>query len=178
MARARFSAFMLVLSLSPPEALAFLSGIHTTLIVWHRIPTLLLGLEVSDRLVIHTLGFPDAPLERQLCQEILQEFGFDVQTFPAWAIQGLATIEEVFLYDGDRFAQDAEVHGCGADLFEYQHSQAQDQALCYGIRLSDTFFLDEPIYDVLPPLESDRFWIPQTPFQIDAFRWALQRDQA
>lgn len=173
---------MLALSLSPAEALAYLSGIHTTLLVWDRIPQLLWQLEADDRLLIHTLGFPDHPAEVELCEQILAEFGFDVDTFPAWAIQGLATVDEVLLYDGDGFAEDAALHGCGDDLFSYQSSVGKENSLCYGIRLTDTFFLDEPIYDVLPPLQEDwqsqMFWQPESDLQHFAFRCALIRDRA
>lgn len=167
----------LALSLTPTEALAYLSGIHSVLIVWQQIPTPIWELQADDRLIIHTVGFPDSATERAKCEEIYQEFGFDVDTFPAWAIQGLVTLEEVLLYDGDRFTDEAEFHGCGKDLFAYQSSLGQENSLCYGIRFCETFFLDEPIYDVIPPLGSERFWTPQTQFHHDAFRSALQRDR-
>jgi hypothetical protein len=175
---------LIALSLSPPEALAYLSGIHNVLIVWDHIPYPIWNLQADDRLVIHTLGFPDNPIESALCEEIFDEFGFDVQTFPAWAFQGLVTVEEVLLYDGDRFTIEAQFHGCGDDLYAYQSSLGKENSHCYGIRFCDTYFLDEPIYDVLPPLESDslsgefrRFWTAQTQFHHDAFRSALYRDR-
>jgi hypothetical protein len=171
------NSHQLALSLSPTEALAYLSGIHQVLIAWDQIPAPIWQMQANDRLLIHSLGFPDNAAEVALCVEIFQEFGFDVQTFPAFAIQGLVTVEEILLYDGDRFTIDAELHGCGDDLFAYQSCCSKENSLCYGIRFSDAFFLDEPIYDVLPPLGSDRFWTAQTQFHHDAFRSAICRDR-
>ncbi len=171
------SSNSLALSLTPTEALAYLSGFHSILIAWQQIPAPLWQLQADNRLIIHTLGFPDTVAERVRCEEIYQEFGFDVYTFPAWAIQGLVTVEEVLLYDGDRFSDDAELHGCGSDLFAYQSNVGEENSLCYGIRFCDGFFLDEPIYDVIPPLGSERFWTAQTQSHHDAFRSAIYRDR-
>ncbi len=82
---------MIILSVEPALALGVLSGLDTTLTVGIQQGVRPL-LHADYRLAVHTLGFPDEPEQSSLCHEILTEFGFDCQTFPAWAIQGLVTV--------------------------------------------------------------------------------------
>ncbi len=83
---------MIILSADPVLVLAVLSGLVDALPVRMEQGVEQI-LHPQYRVAVHTLGFPDTAELRNLCDEILAEFGFDCYTFPAWAIQGLVTVE-------------------------------------------------------------------------------------
>lgn len=141
---------VIALSLAPEEALGFLARIHSILLIDHR-PKL----TIPQRVYIHTLGFPDHPQLLQGALEILQEFGFEPETFPAFAIQGYATIDQIIFYNHDlQFRQDRDAHGCRSSLTEYNRQNPQ----VWGVKFTDTYILNEPITDVLPPSTGEIFW--------------------
>jgi hypothetical protein len=85
---------MIILSADPPSALAVLSGFDSSLTVSvDKGVRELLQKQPRYRVAVHTLGFPDDNYQKNLCHEILAEFGFDCHTFPALAIQGLITVQ-------------------------------------------------------------------------------------
>lgn len=174
------AAHTLAVSLSPDEAICYLGRVYSTLVVFDApdLPPELIA-PYQGRILIHTLGFPDEPPIKHLCQEILAEFGFDVDTFPALSIQGLATVIDVVKYDPESFASDREAHGCGESLSAYQADSEKFGCDAWGIRLSDTFILDRPVCDVIPSANvgNGTFWLPQSEAHLDDFRAALQRDQ-
>lgn len=126
------------LSLAPTSALGCLSGYEKTFNILFAPQW-----ELPHKLLIHSLGYPDDREDRQRVMEIMDEFGFCAETFPAFAIQGIATVISVNVQE---------------------------------IHILDTWFLEEPIYDILPPVDTEEgsLWLPQTPEQASAFRWALQ----
>jgi hypothetical protein len=169
------AAGAIAVSLCPEEALSYLARIYNTLVVFEP-PEVLFGYQ--DRLIIHSLGFPDDHPVRLLCDQLLQEFGFCPDTFPALAVQGLATIATIFEYDVDRFERDRDAHGYKDSLAVCQQEWGKVGMPAWGIKLSDTYFLNTPIYDILPPqsVENGSFWLPQSPTQLRAFDLALKRD--
>ncbi|AFY73285.1 hypothetical protein Syn7502_01182 [Synechococcus sp. PCC 7502] len=146
----------IALSLSPEEALGYLARIHSIIVITHATPPLAV---INQRIYIHTLGFPDHPELMQGCFEILEEFGFTPETFPAFTIQGYATVGEVFRYEARKFSQDRHAHGHSESLTEYR-SRLDLRSPVWGVRFIDTYILEEPITDILPPvgIESNRFW--------------------
>jgi len=85
---------MIILSIDPAEALGLLAGFDTHLTaVMDRGVQALLQRKPHYRVAVHTLGFPDDADQKNLCHEVLAEFGFDCHTFPALAIQGLVTVQ-------------------------------------------------------------------------------------
>jgi hypothetical protein len=145
----------LVLSLSPEEALGYLARIHSILIV-HTPPSRSI---ICQKIYIHSLGFPDEPDLIEGCHEILEEFGFTPETFPAFAIQGYVHIAEIIEYDPQRFRSDRDAHGHPESLFVYQ-TRLNISSQVWGVRFTDTYIFNEPILDVLPYFShnSDRFW--------------------
>ncbi|MFN3927501.1 MAG: hypothetical protein ACK4QL_09305 [Pseudanabaenaceae cyanobacterium] len=131
-----------ILSLSPVDSLVYLAGLERDLEV-HFLG--IAGITVPQPILIHALGYPEAGTD--LTPEIMAEFGFTPETFPAYGIQGWAEIAQIWSNKGR------------SPL----------------IRLNNTYFLEEPIYDVLPPLQvtANCLWLPQTPAQITACEWAL-----
>ena len=126
------------LSLSPALALGCLSGYDKTCEILHSPQW-----QLPQKLLIHSLGYPDDQMDREVVAEVMDEFGFCPETFPAFAIQGVAEV------------------------------------ICHGLPelyILESYFLPEPIYDVLPPgdTRSGSLWLPQTPEQAQAFRWAIQ----
>lgn len=142
-----------VLSLSPEEALGYLARIHTILIIHTSPPVGIL----HQKIYIHTLGFPDRSDLKQGCHEILEEFGFTPETFPAFAIQGYVHIAEIIEYDPQKFRSDRDLHGHQESLFAYQ--TRLNITSTWGLRFTDTYIFNEPILDVLPiSCNSDGFW--------------------
>jgi len=163
----------LAISLPPDEAAGILSGIFNTFVVFD--PTEQVT-RYSGRILIHSLGFPDEDEQiKRNCSLILANLGYDEQTFPAYAIQGWATVKQVKLYDGDSFANDADLHGCGDNLMLYQAQNATPGTQTWGIVIKDPFIIDPPVFDVIPPKGIDQgdLWLPQDPFQLEAFKLAL-----
>ncbi len=143
------------LSLSPEEALDYLARIHSILILHTPPPAEI----IEQKLYIHTLGFPDHPELMQGCHEILEEFGFTPETFPAFAIQGYVKIAEVIKYESTRFECDLDAHGHAESLFSYQ-KKLNISSQIWGLRFTDTYIFNEPILDILPIFsdDSDSFW--------------------
>ncbi len=171
------AANTLAVSLCPEEAVCYLAGIYTTLAVFD--PTNIVQ-TYRGRILIHSLGFPDEPELKPLCHQILEEFGFDEDTFPALSIQGLATVSDVFLYNEDKFVADREAHGHDMSLLSYQADAEKIGYNTWGVKLSDTYFLERPVCDVMPPsyeVISNCLWLPQGPEHLADFNAALQRDR-
>ncbi len=154
---------MLAISLSPEEALDYLARIHSILIV--NAPSDLI-INYRGQVLVHSWGFPDDPELKQGCHEILEEFGFCADTFPAFAIQGVVTVCEVIKYDALKFERDRALHDS-----EIISSEV------WGIRFEDTYILEEPVLDIIPPInvENGDFWLPETPAQIQGFDLAMTR---
>lgn len=144
----------IALSLSPEEALGYLSRIHSILITHTPPPEI-----IQQKVYIHTLGFPDHPELMQGCHEILEEFGFTPETFPAFAIQGYVNIAEVIRYESPRFEGDRHLHGHSESLFAYR-KKLNISSQVWGLRFIDTHIFNEPILDVLPIFRDNRegFW--------------------
>jgi hypothetical protein len=144
-----------VLSLSPEEALGYLARIHSILIIHSTPPKEI----IHQKIYIHSLGFPDDLDLKRGCHQILAAFGFTSATFPAFAIQGYATISEVIEYEPYRFNQDRDLHGHLENLSAYQARQNISSPIL-GVRFIDTYFFEAPILDVLPPKDicSGSFW--------------------
>lgn len=166
------SSNLLALSLCPEEAVCYLSRVYKTLILTD--PPLTLR-TYRGRLLIHSLGFPDEPEVAVLCRQIMDEFGFDEDLFPAFAIQGSAWVTDVFPYTPQSFADDEPDHGYKEPLGEYAAKAGVKVSQTWGMRFAETCFLSEPIYDVIPPetVSNGSFWLPQTPSQLLAFQLAV-----
>lgn len=135
-----------ILSLTPVDSLTYLGGFADELeVILFGLSPRALTLDMS--LVIHSLGYPDDPVSALLTKEIMQAFEFTAELFPAFALQGIAVLTGLIV-----------------------HTQSQAT-----IRLGQTYFLEEPIYDVLPPslVQPNYLWLPQTPEQITATKWAI-----
>jgi len=147
--------YSIILSLSPEEALGYLARILSILIIHTSLPKTI----IHQKVYIHSLGFPDDLDLKQGCHEILAAFEFTPETFPAFAIQGYATIAEVIEYETDRFSQDQDLHGHLESLSAYK-ARLNISAPILGLRFVDTYFFETPILDVLPPkgLYSGSFW--------------------
>ncbi len=138
----------------PEEALGYLARIHSILIVHFPPPVEIL----RQKIYVHSLGFDDDANLRRGAEEIMAAFGFTPETFPAFAIQGHATIAEIIEYDSERFWQDRDAHGHKESLAEYQ-IRLMIAGQVWGVRLDDTYFFGVPILDVLPILNgSESFW--------------------
>lgn len=163
-----------VLSLTPEEAVSFLAQLYSTVVVVDP-PEFVR--RYRGRVLIHSLPFPDHPHLQELCLEFLAAYGFDPATFPSLAIQGVATIVDVYPYDPDRFCAEEAEHGCGESLYAYQLDYAV-QGEVWGVRLEHTYFLDAPVTDILPPpgTEHGDFWLPQTTSQLRGVEQALLED--
>ncbi|MFM6282088.1 MAG: hypothetical protein ACKN9K_27345, partial [Dolichospermum sp.] len=58
-------------------------------------------------------------------------------------------------------------------------SKVQDQGKsAWLVQLKETYFLQDPIYDVLPPIHSASgdVWLPQHQLHLESFQNALSRD--
>jgi hypothetical protein len=173
------AAHILALSLCPEEAACYLARIYNTLVIFDPPP---LVRNYRGRVVIHSLGYPDHPETALLCEELMDDFGFDADTFPAYALQGLATVSEVYPYHEERFALERENHGYREGLGEVRQriyeQTGQRKQMAWGVKLTDTYFLQEPLYDVLPPMDTATgdFWLPQHEGHVTSFDLVLARD--
>ncbi len=163
-----------VLSLSPEEAIGFLAGLYSTLVVFDP-PEFIRN--YRGRVLVHALAFPDHRELQKLCLDFLAVYNFSPETFPALALQGLATVSDVYPYDTDRFCAEQEEHGCGESLYAYRIDHGLEGEV-WGVRLDKTYFLETPIRDIVPPpgIEHGHFWMPQTTSQLKGAEQALLED--
>ena len=168
------------ISLCPEEAVCYLARVYTTLVVFN--PPEFIKTSIGGRVLIHSLGYPDNPDSAHACRQLMDEFGFDTDTFPALAIQGLATIASIFPCDRNNLEVDFELDRhldiAPTSLIDLQ-SRVEDKGQeAWLVHLKETYFLQEPIYDVLPPMHitTGDVWLPQHPSHLEDFRNALNRD--
>ena len=174
------AAIIVAISLCPEEALCYLARVYTTLVIFN--PPEFIKTSIGVRVLIHSLGYPDHPDSAHTCRQLMDEFGFDTDTFPAFAIQGLATIAEIFPCDRDNlevdFEPDQHLDIAPTSLIDIQ-SRVQDQGQsAWVVQLKETYFLQEPIYDVLPPMHiaTGDVWLPQNTSHVEDFQKAISRD--
>lgn len=174
------AAITVAISLCPEEAVCYLARVYTTLVVFN--PPEFIKTSIGSRVLIHSIGYPDNPESAHICRQLMDEFGFDTDTFPAFAIQGLATITSVFPCDRRNLAVDFEFDQqldiAPTSLIDIQ-SRVEDRGQsAWLVQLKETYFLQEPIYDVLPPMniETGNAWLPQHKSHLEAFQNALRRD--
>jgi len=144
---------MMILSTEPAGALGLLSGFDTKLTV--SMDTTVRELVQSQphhRIAVHTLGFPDNNYQKNLCQEIMMEFGFDCDTFPALGIQGLITVQ-----------------WSAGDVLHCHHPFFLPEPIYDILPPSD------PVFN--PSAEQNNWlWLPQQPEHLLALNWALYND--
>ncbi len=172
------------ISLCPEEAVCYLARVYTTLVVFN--PPEFIKTSVGSRVLIHSLGYPDNPEFARICKQLMDEFGFDADTFPALALQGLATIASICPYDHDDFFDinfDKNYAEKWSDIAPTSlpdiQTRIEDQGQsAWLVKLKETYFLQEPIYDVLPPIntETGNIWLPQHKSHLEDFQNALSRD--
>jgi hypothetical protein len=111
----------------------------------------------------------------------MDEFGFDPDTFPALALQGLATIAAICPYDRENF--DINYVEELSDIAPTSLTDIQTRIENRGqsawlVKLNETYFLQEPIYNVLPPMDTETgdIWLPQHKSHLEDFQNALSRD--
>lgn len=174
------AAITVAISLCPEEAICYLARVYTTLVIFN--PPEFIKTSIGVRVLIHSLGYPDHPDSAHTCRQLMDEFGFDTDTFPAFAIQGLATIAEIFPCDRDNLEVDFELDQhldiAPTSLIDIQ-SRVQDQGQsAWVVQLKETYFLQEPIYDVLPPMHiaTGDVWLPQNTSHVEDFQKAISRD--
>ncbi|TYQ28226.1 hypothetical protein [Pseudanabaena sp. UWO310] len=174
------AAITVAISLCPEEAVCYLARVYTTLVVFN--PPEFIKTSVGSRVLIHSLGYPDNPESAHICKQLMDEFGFDTETFPATALQGLATIDSIFPCDRQNLEVDFEIDRqldiAPTSLIDIQ-SRVEDRGQsAWLVQLKETYFLQEPIYDVLPPIntETGNIWLPQHKSHLEDFRKALRRD--
>jgi hypothetical protein len=174
------SAITVAISLCPEEAVCYLARVYTTLVVFN--PPEFIKTSIGTRVLIHSLGYPDNPESAHICRQLMDEFGFDADTFPAFAIQGLATIASMFPCDRNNldidFEFDQQLDIAPTSLIDIQ-SRVEDRGQsAWLMQLKETYFLQEPIYDVLPPIntETGQVWLPQHKPHLESFQNALRRD--
>ena len=174
------AAITVAISLCPEEAVCYLARVYTTLVVFN--PPEFIKTSIGSRVLIHSIGYPDNHESAHICRQLMDEFGFDTDTFPAFAIQGLATITSVFPCDRRNLAVDFEFDQqldiAPTSLIDIQ-SRVEDRGQsAWLVQLKETYFLQEPIYDVLPPMniETGNAWLPQHKSHLEAFQNALRRD--
>jgi len=168
------------ISICPEEAVCYLARVYSTLVIFN--PPEFVKTSMDSRVLIHSLGYPDNPDSAHTCRQLMDEFGFDTDTFPAFAIQGLATIASIFPCDRKNLEVDFELDRhldiAPTSLIDIQ-SKVQDQGKsAWLVQLKETYFLQEPIYDVLPPIHitSGDVWLPQHQSHMEDFQNALSRD--
>ena len=174
------AAITVAISLCPEEAVCYLARVYTTLVIFN--PPEFIKTATDTRVLIHSLGYPDNPESAHICRQLMDEFGFDTDTFPAYAIQGLATIASIFPCDRSNLEVDFELDQhldiAPTSLIDIQ-SRVQDQGqAAWLVQLKDTYFLQEPIYDVLPPMAiaTGDVWLPQHKSHLEDFQNAISRD--
>jgi len=130
---------MYALSLSPVDAIAYLGRFFSVLPWAEPLPC---DLICPTWVAIHSTGLSEDPETRTHQEAVLAAFGFDHETFPAGAIQGLACLLGMRTYRHPAaFGRDRPRHGCAlADR------RFPVRALVFG----RAYFLTEPLYDVLP----------------------------
>ena len=172
------------ISLCPEEAICYLARVYTTLVIFN--PPEFMKTAVESRVLIHSLGYPDHPDSAHICRQLMDEFGFDADTFPAVALQGLATIAAIFPCDRQNLDVDFELEQhldqhldiAPTSLIDLQ-SRVEDRGQsAWLVQLKETYFLQEPICDVLPPMhiETGNVWLPQHQSHLDDFQNALKHD--
>lgn len=174
------AAITTAISLCPEEAVCYLARVYTTLVVFD--PPEFIKTSIGARVLIHSLGYPDNPESAQICRQLMDEFGFDADTFPAYALQGLATVTAIFPCDRREldldFELDQQLDIAPTSLIDIQSRVEDKRQSAWLMQLKDTYFLQEPIYDVLPPLDtaSGDIWLPQHRSHSEDFQQALSRD--
>jgi hypothetical protein len=174
------ASLTVAISLCPEEAVCYLARVYTTVAVFN--PPEFIKTAIGSRVLIHSLGYPDSPDSAHTCKQLMDEFGFDTNTFPAFALQGLATIAAIFPCDRQNFEVDFELEQqfdiAPTSLIDMQ-SRVEDQCQsAWLLQLKETYFLQEPIYDVLPPMDiaSGNIWLPKHRGHLESFQQALNRD--
>lgn len=172
------AAITVAISLSPEEAVCYLARVYSTLIVFD--PPEFIKTSIDTRVLIHSLGFPDNPESAQICKQLMDEFGFDTETFPAYALQGLATIASIAPCDLTNFELEEwiNIDIAPTSLTDLQSRVKDRQQSTWLVQLKETYFLQEPIYDVLPPMDSETgdTWLPMHKSHLEDFQQALSRD--
>lgn len=174
------AAITVSVSLCPEEAVCYLARVYTTLVVFN--PPEFIKTSIGVRVLIHSLGYPDNTESAHICKQLMDEFGFDTDTFPAFALQGLATIASITPCDRFNFEMDFD-HKQWKDiaptsLIDIQSRVKDKNQSAWLVQLKETYFLQEPIYDVLPPINTDtgNAWLPQHKSHLEDFQNALSRD--
>ncbi len=169
----------IAISLCPEEAVCYLARVYTTLVVFD--PPEFIKTSVGSRVLIHSLGYPDNHEFAQICKQLMDEFGFDPDTFPALALQGLATIAAICPYDRANFDinyAEKLIDIAPTSLTDIQIRIEDRGQSAWLVKLKETYFLQEPIYDVLPPMDTETgdIWLPQHKSHLEDFHNALSRD--
>lgn len=174
------AAITVAISLCPEEAVCYLARVYSTLVVFN--PPEFIKTSIGSRVLIHSLGYPDNPESAHICKQLMDEFGFDAETFPAFAIQGLATIAAIFPCDRQDLEIDFELEQqldiAPTSLIDSQSRVEDGGQSAWLVQLKETYFLQEPIYDVLPPMHiaTGDIWLPQHKLHLEDFETALGRD--
>ena len=174
------AAITVAISLCPEEAVCYLARVYSTLVVFN--PPEFLETSIGSRVLIHSLGYPDNPESAHTCKQLMDEFGFDAETFPAFAIQGLATIASIFPCDRHYLEIDFEIDQkldiAPTSLIDIQSRVEDKGQSAWLVQLKETYFLQEPIYDVLPPMNiaTGDIWLPQHKLHLKDFDTALGCD--
>jgi hypothetical protein len=174
------AAITVAISLCPEEAVCYLARVYTTLVVFN--PPEFIKTAIGSRVLIHSLGFPDDFEFARICKQLMDEFGFDTETFPAYALQGLATIASIFPCDRHDFEvdfDDEQWNDIAPTSRDDIQSRIKDESQsAWLVQLKETYFLQEPIYDVLSPINtgSGDAWLPQHKSHLEDFQNALSRD--
>ena len=174
------ASLTVAISLCPEEAVCYLARVYTTVAVFN--PPEFIKTAIGSRVLIHSLGYPDNADSAHTCKQLMDEFGFDTNTFPAFAIQGLATIAAIFPCDRQNCEVDFELDRhfdiAPTSLIDMQ-SRVEDQCQsAWLLQLKETYFLQEPIYDVLQPMHiaTGNIWLPKHRGHLESFQQALSRD--
>jgi hypothetical protein len=174
------AAITVAISLCPEEAVCYLARIYTTLVVFN--PPEFIKTSVSPRVLIHSLGYPDTADAAHTCKQLMDEFGFDADTFPACALQGLATVSAIFPCDrhnlDSNFEFDQQLDIAPTSLIDIQSRVEDCGQSAWLMQLKETYFLQEPIYDILPPMHTltGDVWLPKHRSHLRSFQQALNRD--
>jgi len=174
------AAITVAISLCPEEAVCYLARVYSTLVVFN--PPEFIKTSIGSRVLIHSLGYPDNPESAYICKQLMDEFGFDAETFPAFAIQGLATIASIAPCDRHNLEIDFEIEQqldiAPTSLIDIQSRVEDGGQSAWLVQLKETYFLQEPIYDVLPPqhVATGDIWLPQHRLHLEDFHSALRRD--
>jgi hypothetical protein len=174
------AAITVAISLCPEEAICYLARVYATLVIYN--PPEFIKTAVGSRVLIHSLGYPDHTDSAHTCRQLMDEFGFDADTFPAVALQGLATIAAISPCDRQNLDIDFELEQCQdvapTSLIDLRSRVEERGHSAWLVQLKETYFLQEPIYDVLPPIDTEtgNIWLPQHQSHVEDFHNALSRD--